>query len=118
MRSYFVYIMASRSRRPYTGVTRDLRSRVWQHRDGQCNHTRKYRIHRLVYFDRFSTPADAIAAEKRIKDWTRAKRVALIESLNPLWRDFAEGWLGKTARHPERSVCHPERSEGSREEQP
>ena len=93
MRQYFIYVLASKTRRIYTGVTKSLEHRVWQHRNGECRHTAKYNIHRLVYFERFATPAEAIAAEKKIKAWDRAKRVALIDSLNPMWDDRAKGWF-------------------------
>ena len=93
MRESFVYILASKTRCIYTGVTKSLAHRLWQHRHGECRHTAKYNIHRLVYFERFATPVEAIAAEKKIKSWDRAKRVALIESLNPMWDDLAKDWL-------------------------
>jgi putative endonuclease len=93
MRQHFVYILASKTRRIYTGVTSSLAHRVWQHRNGECRHTAKYNIHRLVYCERFATPLEAIAAEKKVKSWDRTKRVALIESVNPKWDDLAKGWF-------------------------
>jgi putative endonuclease len=92
MRTLYVYILASRSRTLYTGVTNNLEVRLQQHRLGLCAFTARYRIGRLVYYTTFSNAADAIAAEKRIKAWTRAKRVALIASINPSWRDLSEDW--------------------------
>lgn len=90
---YYVYIVASRSRTLYTGVTGDLRSRVIQHRQSVIEgFTRKYRIHRLVYFEVFRNVRAAIAREKQIKGWRREKKVALIENGNPAWEDLAERW--------------------------
>jgi len=90
-RNYCVYILASRTRTLYTGVTNDLETRVRQHREGRAgSFTSRYRIHRLVYFEVFGDVRDAIKREKQIKHWMRAQRVALIESVNPSWRDLAE----------------------------
>ncbi len=90
---YYVYIMASRSLTLYTGVTRDLYHRVLQHKHGEIEgFTKRYHIHRLVYYEVFKYIDKAIAREKQIKAWTRAKRVALIKSENPTWQDLAEGW--------------------------
>jgi putative endonuclease len=83
MRQFYVYILSSKSRRTYTGVTGSLEQRIWQHRNGLSEFTSKYRINRLVYFVVFPNSIEAISAEKRIKGWGRAKRVALIESVNP-----------------------------------
>ena len=94
-RSYFVYIVSSRSRNLYTGVTNDLGRRVLEHRDGLIpGFTKRYRIHRLVYYETFGDIRDAIAREKQVKAWTRAKRVALIETKNPTWVDLAESQFG------------------------
>ncbi len=92
MRQYYVYILSSRSRTLYTGVTNNVLVRLEQHKQGWSIFTSKYRIERLVYYAIFNNPLDAIRAEKRIKAWTRAKRVALITSLNPSWRDLSEDW--------------------------
>jgi putative endonuclease len=88
--SFFCYIMSSKSRTLYCGVTNDLTRRVAEHRSGKgSTFTRRYRCHRLVWFQQFDHAWDAIAAEKRIKGWARAKKVALIESINPDWDDLA-----------------------------
>ncbi len=90
-RVYYVYIMASRSRTLYTGMTNDLENRVYQHKQGLVpGFTTRYRVSRLVYYEAFRDVRAAIAREKQIKAWTRAKRVALIESKNPAWHDWAE----------------------------
>jgi putative endonuclease len=93
MRQYYVYILASKSRTLYTGVTNNLHVRLLQHRQGQDGFTSRYRITELVYYTIFDHPRDAIQCEKRIKSWTRAKRVALIRSVNPKWRDLSADWL-------------------------
>ena len=88
---YFVYILASRSKNLYTGVTNNLHRRLEEHRSGAASaHTRKYRITRLVHVESTDDVYSAIQREKQIKGWTRAKRVALIERDNPTWRDLSE----------------------------
>lgn len=92
--TYYVYILASRTRRLYTGVTRNLSRRVWEHRSGAVSgHTARYAIDRLVYYEATENVAAAIAREKQIKAWARAKRVAVIESTNAGWIDLAEPWF-------------------------
>jgi putative endonuclease len=89
-RLYHVYILASRSRVLYMGVTGDLLGRVKQHREGSVpGFASRYRIHRLVHFEPYQDVRAAIAREKEIKGWNRAKKVALIEKSNPAWEDLA-----------------------------
>lgn len=94
MRMYYVYIMASRSRVLYTGVTNDLQRRISEHKQGRNpgGFTSRYRITRLVYFEEFTDIRDAIAREKQVKDWRRERRVELIELRNPTWEDLAKRW--------------------------
>jgi putative endonuclease len=88
-RLYYVYILASRSRTLYIGITNDLIRRVSEHRDGRVlGFTSKYRIHRVVYFEIFHDVRVAIGREKEIKGWRRDKKIALIESRNPAWDDL------------------------------
>ena len=76
---YYMYILSSRSRTLYVGVTNKLLHRVEQHRRGEFDgFTKKYNIHRLVYFERFQYVGNAIAREKEIKGWLREKKMALI----------------------------------------
>lgn len=90
MKTYFVYIMASRSRRLYTGVTNDLARRVFEHKSKAApGFTARYNIRRLVYFEETDDAQAAITREKQIKGWLRKKKVALIESVNPVWEDLA-----------------------------
>jgi putative endonuclease len=92
--SYWVYILASRSRVLYVGVTNDLVRRVNEHRQSLIpGFTEKYRVSRLVYFEQFGDIRDAIAREKQLKGWVRARKLELIEGRNPTWADLAEHWF-------------------------
>jgi putative endonuclease len=94
-RRYYVYIVASKSRVIYVGMTGFLMARVLRHRAGEgAEFTRKYRVHRLVYYELFQNVGKAIARETEMKKWRREKKVALIEKDNPTWEDLAEGWGG------------------------
>ena len=95
----FVYILASKTRRLYVGVTNDLARRAWEHRTGALpGFTSRYGIHRLVYFEMIGGPAQAIAREKQIKDYARVKKIAMIDSVNPDWNDLAEVWFADVSR--------------------
>ncbi len=88
---YHVYILSSRSRAIYIGVTSDLARRMESHRSGHiAGHTRRYRINRLVYFEETTDINAAIAREKQLKGWRRSKKVHLIESANPTWEDLVD----------------------------
>ena len=91
-----VYILASkRNGTFYTGVTSDLVKRVWQHKnDVVPGFTQKYSVHMLVYYELADEMATAIAREKQIKGGSRAKKLAMIESMNPGWRDLYDDILG------------------------
>ena len=92
-KAYYVYILASRSKNLYTGVTNDLQRRVFEHKQGMSpGFTQRYRIHRLVYFEAFGHIRVAIHREKQIKSWRRAKKMALIESSNPTGEDLSASW--------------------------
>ncbi len=93
MKEYYVYIMASKSRVLYTGVTNNLQRRVYEHKQKQIQgFTSKYNITRLVYFEVAIDINAALLREKQIKGWLRAKKTALIESQNPNWTDLSEDW--------------------------
>ena len=90
LRLFYVYLLASRSRVLYIGMTNDLERRVREHRLGEFEgFTKKYRVHRLVFFESFHDARTAIAREKQLKGWRREKKVALIEAQNPTWEDLA-----------------------------
>jgi putative endonuclease len=94
VKSYFVYILTNRTRTLYIGVTNDLLRRVYEHRSGDVpGFTRRYKIHRLVYFEQFDDIRQAIAREKEIKGWLRSRKIRLIETLNPGWKDLSLEWL-------------------------
>jgi putative endonuclease len=89
-RSYWVYILASRiGGTLYVGVTNNLVRRVYEHKMGLAEgFTKKYKVHRLVYFEQYSDIENAIVREKRLKKWNRAWKIKLIEELNPNWDDL------------------------------
>ncbi len=91
--NYCVYIVASRTHVLYIGVTNNLRRRVWEHTNGTfAGFTAKYRCHRLVWFESYSSVDLAITREKQLKNWSRIKKIVLIERENPAWADLSEGW--------------------------
>ena len=92
-RTFFVYILASPDLVIYIGVTSDLRRRLFQHRSGATpGFASAHGTHRLVYFESGSDPIAAITREKQLKGWTRMRKLRLIESMNPGWRDLSDGW--------------------------
>jgi putative endonuclease len=91
----YVYIIASRSRRLYIGVTSDLMRRIDEHkRKVGSKFATKYNIDRLVYYERYGNILDAIEREKQLKKWRRDKKIWLIERENTEWRDLSEEWRG------------------------
>jgi putative endonuclease len=99
--SCFVYIIASRSHNLYTGVTNNLERRLLEHREGLIpGFAKRYKIHRLVYYESFGDIRAPIAREKQIKGWDRSKRVALIEANNPMWADLALSLFPKQKQIP------------------
>jgi putative endonuclease len=90
-RPYFVYIMASASRTLYVGVTNDLARRVYEHRTkARGGFTAKYNVNQLVWYEVTGNISGAIELEKKLKGYSRKKKIALIEENNPAWRDLAE----------------------------
>jgi putative endonuclease len=90
---YYVYILASKSRVPYVGVTGFLMPRVIQHKTGAVvGFTQRYKVNRLVYYEAFQYVNNAIARETEIKKWRREKKIALIAPSNPTWEDLAADW--------------------------
>ena len=93
MKSYRVYIMSGRTRTFYVGVTNDIERRNYEHKNKSVpGFTSKYGLNRLVYFEEHADIRTAIEREKQIKSWRREKKIALIESLNPKWRDLSLDW--------------------------
>ena len=96
MKTFYVYILSNASRVLYTGITSNLERRVWEHKGKQVpGFTQKYNVTRLVYFEVWGSARAAIAREKQIKDWRRSKRAALIESVNPHWKDLSAEWFAE-----------------------
>jgi putative endonuclease len=88
---FFVYIIASRSRVLYIGMTNNLERRIFEHINGIFEgFTKKYHCHYLVYFEKFDSPFEAILREKVLKGWRREKKIHLIETINPKWEDLAQ----------------------------
>jgi putative endonuclease len=92
-RVYYTYIVASRSHNFYVGVTSGIAVRLRQHKEGRFEgYSKRYNCNRLVWFEKHSYVQNAIAREKQLKGWSRAKKIALIEQENPAWVDLSEGW--------------------------
>ena len=91
--TYYVYIMASASHALYTGVTNDIERRVVQHREARLpSFSARYKTRNLVYMEVFGDIRAAIMREKQIKGWLRIKKLALINSANPQWKDLSAEW--------------------------
>jgi putative endonuclease len=97
-RTFYVYITASRSKTLYIGVTSNIEQRISKHREKKHKgFSATYNCNRLVWLERFTNPTIAIAREKQLKGWNRAKKLALIEQTNPSWQDLSEGWYPPTS---------------------
>jgi putative endonuclease len=93
LNTYYVYILSNSSEMLYVGVTNNLARRVYEHRKKLVpGHTGRYDISRLIYFESTANVAAAIAREKQIKGWIRAKKIALIGAQNPGWVDLSADW--------------------------
>ena len=90
-KNFYVYILASqRNGTLYIGVTSDLVKRVWEHKNKLVpGFTNLYNLYKLIYYSEFNRIEDAIAAEKKIKGWTRKKKIALVKTINPDFRDLS-----------------------------
>ncbi len=91
---YYVYILSNWCDSVlYIGVTSNLTGRLYQHLNGVVDgFTKQYNVHKLVYFEETSDVYSAISREKQLKNWSRAKKNALIERVNPQWKDLAQDW--------------------------
>jgi putative endonuclease len=109
MKAFYVYMMTNQSRVVlYTGITNSLTRRVWQHQSGDIEgFTKAYKVNRLVYYECFDDPRTAIAREKEIKGWRRAKKNALVEKMNPKWADLSPMLF----QHMKRTSCSSEARE-------
>ena len=89
---YYVYILTNQNNKTvYIGITNDLKRRLYEHKTEQIEgFTKRYHIHKLVYFEEYKDINDAIAREKQLKSWIRQKKNALVESKNPSWQDIGD----------------------------
>jgi len=93
MKSYFVYIMSSQRRVLYIGLTSKLEHRTHQHKTHAFEgFTAKYNVTSLVYYERYDNIHKAIAREKELKGWLRMKKIELVETTNPKWKDLSSAW--------------------------
>lgn len=97
-KKYWVYIVCSLAGTLYIGMTNSIERRMREHKSGEFEgFASKYKCNRLVYYESFDDVHKAIAREKQLKGWSRAKKIALIESLNPRREDLAEKWGAEMA---------------------
>ena len=94
VRRYYVYILTNKVHTVlYTGATNSLSRRIWQHKNKiMPGFTSRYNLNCLLYFEEFRDINNAIAREKQIKGWSRAKKIALIAEKNPQSNDLSEAW--------------------------
>ena len=77
----------------YIGVTNDLERRLYEHKNELVEgFTKRYHVHKLVYYEETSDVKAAIEREKQLKNWARAKKDALVETMNPMWKDLSDEW--------------------------
>ena len=92
-RQYYVYLLSNRTRRLYVGVTNDLERRIYEHKSRLVEgFTKRCYLNYLVYIEQTTDVSSAIAREKQIKSWRRAKKIDLIESSNRQWKDLSLEW--------------------------
>ena len=91
---YYVYILTNRNNRVmYIGVTNDLARRLYEHKQELVEgFTKRYHVHKLVYYEQTTDVRSAIAREKQLNGWLRARKNELVETMNPEWRDLSEDW--------------------------
>ena len=93
MKRYYVYILANATGTLYTGVTNNLKRRVYEHKHKLVEgFTKRYNVSRLVCYEETGDIKAALMREKQIKGWLRQKKIKLIKSVNPKWEDLSEGW--------------------------
>ena len=92
MKNFYTYIITNEARRPlYVGVTNDLARRIYEHKHEVCDgFSKRYHLHKLVYYELHSNAKTAIEREKKLKQMRREKKFALILSVNPAWNDLSQ----------------------------
>lgn len=105
-REYFVYLLTNWNNRViYIGVTNNLERRMYEHKHQLIDgFTKRYNVHHLVYFECTNDVYAAIAREKQLKGWTRARKNDLVSRVNPQWKDLSCEWAHLSIAPP----CHPE----------
>ena len=95
MKNYYVYLLCNKKNGVlYTGVTNDLKRRMYEHKKKLVpGFTKRYNCDRLVYFESTPDVSAAIQREKQLKGWLRSRKIGLIESKNPEWNDLSDGWF-------------------------
>lgn len=92
-KTYYVFILTNHSKTLYTGMTNDIKRRIFEHKNKLVKgFTSKYKISKLAYFESSSDVNSAIIREKQIKGWLRKKKIELIEKQNPGWKDLSQEW--------------------------
>ena len=105
MKQYYVYILTNHSRTLYVGVTNNLKKRVWEHKNKLLEgFTKKYNIDQLIYYEQTDNVYSAIVREKQLKRWGREKKINLVEKMNPLWIDLADGIQSNRFLHSSRPL--------------
>ena len=113
---FYVYIISNRRNGTlYTGHTDDLMNRVWEHKNGHGSaFTKKWKCHRLVWFECHETRESAFIRERRMKEWNRDWKIARIEAHNPWWDDLSEGMTESLLYDPNRLFPKPLPGDGPR----
>ena len=103
MNRFYVYILTNRYHNVmYIGVTNDLRRRLYEHKNEMISgFTRKYHVHKLVYYEETGDVSVALQREKQLKGLTRSKKNALVESMNQDWDDLSAAWEGDSSLRSE-----------------
>jgi putative endonuclease len=113
--AYFTYIVASKSRTLYIGITSDLRHRIFEHKTkAHEGFTSRYNCNRLVRFEQFNDVNVAIAREKELKGWLRSRKIELIQHTNPTWEDLSADWYPHLKTQQNTISTHSHRSVASR----
>ncbi len=100
-KDFYVYILTNRSGSTYIGMTSNLMQRVWQHREGLVpGYTRERNIKRLVFYEMVEEAQAAVARERQLKKWNRARKTKLVQGMNPTWRDLYPGLISGVVTPP------------------
>ncbi len=89
---YYIYILTNKTNNVlYIGMTNDIHRRIYEHKSEMIDgFSKRYHTHKLVYFEKYVNPTEAISREKQLKGYKRFKKISLIEQMNPSWSDLSE----------------------------